>query len=143
MALGNSPLDRRKGNDMDTFRTVVRLGRKLVLATTCVLGLSGGGEAAELFTPFLLISPGNSFMSCLVSNVSRHDTTVRIEAFSLSGDSLGDTEEIVLPAGETGFIHVARDHARCKFTVRTKNDVRAHGTVFQTGVGSTSSAEAK
>jgi len=120
----------------------MRLGKKLVLATTCVLGLSGGGEAAELFTPLLLVSPGN-FMSCVISNVSDRATTVRIEAFSLSGVSLGDSEEIVLPAGETSFIHVAVDHARCKFTVQTKNDVRAHGTVFQTGIGSTSSAEAK
>lgn len=126
---------------MDKFRTVMRLGRKLVLATTCVLGLSGAGEAAELFTPLLLISPGNS-ISCVVSNVSERDTTVLIEAFSLSGASLG-SGEIVLPAGETGAIHVAVEHARCKFTVQNRNDVRAHGTVYHTGVGSTSSAEAK
>ncbi len=119
----------------------MRLGKKLVLATTCVLGLSGGGEAAELFTPFLLMSPGNTFLACVVSNVSTRDTTVRIEALSFSGASLNDSGEIVLPAGETSALN-APDNARCKFTVQTKNDVRAHGTVYQTGVGSTSSAEA-
>lgn len=126
---------------MDKFQTVMRLGRTLVLATTCVLGLSGGGEAAELFTPLLLISPGNA-ISCVVSNVSERDTPVLIEAFSLSGASLG-SGEIVLPAGETAAIHVATEHARCKFTIPTKSAVRAHGTVYHTGVGSTSSAEAK
>jgi len=119
----------------------MRLGKKLVLATTCVLGLSGGGEAAELFTPFLLMSPGNTFLACVVSNVSDHDTTVRIETFNFFGVSDGDSGEIVLPAGETSALN-APDSARCKFTVQTKNDVRAHGTVYQTGVGSTSSAEA-
>lgn len=117
------------------------LGKKLVLATTCVLGLSGGGEAAELFTPFLIMSPGNTFLACVVSNVSNRDTTVRIEALSFSGVSLNDSGESVLPAGETSTLN-APDSARCKFTVQTKNDVRAHVTVYQTGIGSTSSAEA-
>ncbi|SRR6266542_2874160 len=120
----------------------MRLGKKLVLATTCVLGLSGGGEAAELFTPFLVISPGNTALSCVVSNVSDHDTTVRIETFNFFGVSDGDSGEIVLPAGETTVASVGVESARCKFTVQNKNDVRAHGTVLQTGVGSTSSAEA-
>ena len=127
---------------MDKFRTVMRLGRNLVLATTCVLGLSGGGEAAELFTPLLLISPGHSTISCLATNVSGRTTTVLFEAFSLTGGDLG-SGELDLAAGETGFINVAVDHARCKFTVQNKNNVRAYGTVYQTGVGSINSAEAK
>src|SRR5262245_4398174 len=127
---------------MDKFRSVMRLGRNLVLATTCVLGLSGGGEATELSTPLLLISPGHSTISCVVSNVSERATTVLIEAFSLTGGDLG-SGELDLAAGETGAIHVAVDHARCKFTVQNKDNVRAYGTVYQTGVGSISSAEAK
>src|SRR6266545_5376964 len=93
----------------------MRLGKKLVLATTCVLGLSGGGEAAELFTPFLVISPGNTALSCVVSNVSDHDTTVRIETFNFFGVSDGDSGEIVLPAGETTVASVGVESARCKF----------------------------
>src|SRR5262245_12247959 len=140
----NSPLDRRTGNNMDKLQTVMRLGRKLVLGTTFALGLSGGGEAAELFTPILLLSPGKTFIACVVSNVSDRDTTVKIESFNYSGDSMGDSGDtpVVLPAGATTQISVALDHARCKFTVPSRNSVRAHGTVLQTGVGSVTSAPA-
>src|SRR5262245_49398721 len=133
-----------RGTNMDTFRTVMRLGKTLVLATTCVLGLSGGGEAAELFTPLLVLSPGKSSIACVVSNVSDRETTVKIEAFGYSGDGMGDSGDtpVVLPAGETTQISVGLDHARCKFTVPNKSSVRAHGIVLQTGVGSVTSTPA-
>ena len=129
---------------MDKFRTFMRLGTKLVLATTCVLGLSVGGEAAELFTPLLVLSPSKSTIACVVSNVSDSDTTVKIEAFGYSGDDMGSTgdDPVVLRAGATTQIVVAIDHARCKFTVPNKNKVRAYGAVLQTGVGSVGITEA-
>src|SRR5687767_12734760 len=104
---------------MDKFGSVIRLGRKFVLAATCVLGLSGAREAAQLSTPLPVIGPDNS-ISCIVSNVSEHDAALLIEAFGLSGASLG-SGELVLPA-ETAAIHVAAEHARCKFTVQNRHD---------------------
>src|SRR5262245_18830516 len=143
-AHGSSPLDRRKGNNMDAFRTVKRLGRNLALATTCVLGLSGAGEATELFTPLIVLSPTHSSIACVVSNLSDRETTVKIEAFSYTGDSMGDSGDtpVVLPAGETTQIGVGLDHARCKFTVPSKSSVRAHGMLIQPGVGSVLSVPA-
>ena len=128
---------------MDKFRTVMRLGRKLVLATTFVLGLNGAGEAVELFTPILFLATGSSVV-CSVSNVSDRDTMVRIEAFSSTGRDLGSSDDVptVLPAGQTQQILVAVDHARCKFTVEKKSSIRAHGSVFQSGVGSIATAPA-
>jgi hypothetical protein len=123
----------------------MRLGKKLVLATTFVLGLSGAGEAAELFTPLLHLSVGQTSIACVVTNVSDRDMTVKIEAFSSTGADLGSTgdDPVTLSAGATTQILVAVDHARCKFTVPNRNRVRAHGTVFQSGVGSTASAPAE
>ena len=99
------------------------LGKKLVLATACVFGLGRSVQAAVLSTPALLVSSGN-FMSCLISNVSDRDTTVRIEVLSFDGDVLADSNEITLAAGQTdgqsGF-----ETARCKFTVSNQNVVRA------------------
>ena len=129
---------------MDTFRTVMRLGRNLALATTCVLGLSGASEAAELFTPLIVLSPSHSSIACVISNLSDRETTVKIEAFGYSGDSMGDSGDtpVVLAAGETTQISVGVDHARCKFTVPNKSSVRAHGILVQSGVGSVLSAPA-
>jgi hypothetical protein len=94
-----------------------------------------------LYTPALLVSPG-TFMSCLISNVSDRDTTVRIEVLGFNGDTLADSNEITLAAGQSDG-QSAFETARCKVTVRSRNAVRAHGTVNQGGIGSTSSAEAK
>ena len=118
----------------------MRLGKKLALATAFVLGLSAGVEAAVLSTPVLLVDTG--FMSCLISNVSTGDTRVRIEVISYAGVTLYDSNEITLPAGRTDGGSATED-ARCRFTVGSKNAVRAHGTVYQGGVGSTSSVEAR
>jgi hypothetical protein len=122
----------------------MRLGKTLILATACVLGLSGGSEAAELFTPMLFLALGASSVVCSVSNVSDRDTTVRIEAFGSTGNDLGSSGDTptVLPAGQTLQILVALDHARCKFTVANKSSVRAHGAVYQSGVGSIATAPA-
>jgi hypothetical protein len=124
---------------------IMRLGKILVLATTFVLGLSGAGEASTLFTPLLHLSPGQTSIVCVVSNVSDRDMTVKIEAFSSTGADLGSTgdDPVPLSAGATTQILVAVDHARCKFTVPSRNRVRAHGAVFQPGVGSTTSAPAE
>src|SRR5262249_14425149 len=121
----------------------MRFGKKLLMATTFVLGLSGGGEAAELFTPILFLATGSSVV-CSVSNVSERDTTVRIEAFGFTGNDLGSSGDVptLLPAGRTFQILVAVDHARCKFTVPNKSSVRAHGSVFQSGVGTIATAPA-
>ena len=118
------------------------LGKKLGLAMTCVLGLGAGAQASVLQTPVLLVSDGNTFMSCLISNVSSGDTRVRIEVISYTGDTLYDSDEITLPAGRTDG-GSATENARCRFTVGSKNAVRAHATVSQFGVGSTSSVEAR
>jgi len=121
-------------------RIPMRLGKRLVLATACVLGLGAGVEAAVLSTPVLLVD--GSFISCFVSNVSTGDTRVRIEVISYNGDTLYDTDEITLAAGQS-YGGSATEAARCKFTVGSKNAVRAHATVNQPGVGSTSSVEAR
>ena len=119
----------------------LRLGKKLVLAAACVLGLSSGVGATVLSTPVLLVS-SNTFMSCLISNVSDRDTTVRIEVLGFYGNVLADSDEITLKAGESDG-QSAYETARCRFTVANKNAVRAHGSVNHGGIGSTSSVEAK
>jgi hypothetical protein len=113
----------------------------VLLATACVLGLGGAVQAAVLSTPLLLVSTG-AFMSCLVSNVSDRDTTIRIEVLGYFGAPLADSGEITLKAGETDG-QSAYEHARCRFTVGAKKAVRAHATVYHSGVGSTSSVEAE
>ena len=122
----------------------MRLGKKLVLATTFVLGLSGAGEAAELFTPMLFLALGSSSIVCVVTNVSDRATEVRIEAFGATGNDLGSSGDTLspLPVGESLQILVAVDHARCKFTVPNKSSVRAHGAVFQSGAGTIATAPA-
>jgi hypothetical protein len=114
---------------------------KLVLAAGCVLVLGAAVEAAVLSTPVLLVDTGR-FMSCLISNLSDRDTTVRIEVIGYSGATLADSGEITLPAGQSDG-QSGYDHARCRFTVSNKAAVRAHATVYQSGVGSTSSVEAR
>jgi hypothetical protein len=115
--------------------------RRILLVTACVLGLSASVEAAVLATPLLLVAEGR-FMSCLISNVSDHDTTVRIEVFSFTGVPLADSGLVTLGAGQTDG-QSAYENARCKFTVQATKSVRAHGTVNESGVGSVSSVEAK
>jgi hypothetical protein len=114
--------------------------RRTVIAAACILGLAAGAEAAVLSTPVLLVDDG--FMSCLVSNVSDKDTSVRIEVISYGGLTLADSGPITLPAGRTDG-QSAFEAARCKFTVSSTNVVRAHGTVYTSGIGSTASAEAR
>lgn len=123
-----------------TRRPARRLGTRLVLGTACVLGLATGVEAAVLSTPLLLVD-GN-FISCFVSNVSSGDMRVRIEVVSYNGGILNDSGEIMLAAGQTDG-RSATENARCRFTVASKNAVRAVGTVNQSGVGSTSTVEAR
>jgi hypothetical protein len=117
-----------------------RIGKKLIVATACVLGLGAGAEAAVLSTPLLLV--GSGFMSCLASNVSDKPTTLRIEVVSYNGVTVADSGQITLPAGQTDG-QSAFENARCRFTVSSTNAVRAHGTVNEAGIGSTSSVEAK
>jgi len=121
----------------------MRFGKTVVLATTFVLGLTASASAAELFTPMLFLAGGDAVV-CTVSNVSDRATTVRIEAFGMSGNDLGSSGDTpsVLPAGESTQILVALEHARCKFTVASRTSVRAHGSVFQSGVGSIATAPA-
>jgi hypothetical protein len=81
-------------------------------------------------------------MSCFVSNVSARETTARIEVIGFTGAVIHDTGEFTLAPGETNGAS-ATENARCKFTVRSKNAIRAHGTVNHAGIGSTSSVEAR
>jgi len=118
----------------------MRLPKKLALAMAFVTGLSGSVEAAELYTPLLLVATGN-FMSCLVSNVGKRATTARIEVFSFSGALLYDSGQFPLAAGETNGASGFED-ARCKFTVGSKN-VRAHAAVHDATLGSVGSAAAR
>ncbi len=120
-----------------------RIGRRLALAAACFLGLGGAAQAAVLTTPVVLVSPsGGTFMSCLVSNVSEHAITVRIEALDFHGATLADSGQITLPAGQSDG-QSAYENARCRFTVGSRTAVRAHATVHHAGVGTTSSVEAR
>jgi len=117
------------------------IGKKLVLVTAWVLGSSAALEAAVLATPVVLVGE-NHFLSCLISNVSDRETTIRVEVFSFTGTPLADSGMVTLAAGQSdgqsGF-----ENARCKFTVGNAKAVRAHGTLYESGVGSVSSVEAK
>ena len=120
----------------------MRVGKRLVLALACVLGLTGVAQAdAVLTTPVLLVS-SNTFMSCLISNVSDRKTTVRIEVINFNGVTLDDSDEITLEAGQSDG-RSGYETARCRFTVGNKNAVRALATVNDGGIGSTSSVEAR
>jgi hypothetical protein len=78
-----------------------RIGKKMVLATAGVLGLSASVEAAVLSTPVLLVDSGR-FMSCLISNVSDRDTTVRVEVISFTGAPLADSGQVTLAGSRRG-----------------------------------------
>ena len=112
-----------------------------------LLGTTGAGLAADLFTPLLPGLPGVDAFHCIVTNVGTRAVTVAVAAIDQSNLVVASRGPVVIGQGNfasAGFIASAlHDDGRCVFEIQgSKTQIRAHLCIVNTSTGGTCQARA-